>query len=127
MLLYIRGGTIFARKDIARRSSSAMKYDPFTIVLALNSDNTAEGSLYVDDGDSFDYIEKLAFARIQFFATYSEELRVLKFKFDVSGNTALLQENLLQANKAVLITGSGFTELPIELNLKQSQYHEFKL
>lgn len=127
MLLYIRGGTIFARKDIARRSSSAMKYDPFTIVIALNSDNTAQGSLYVDDGDSFDHIEKFAFARIQFFATYDDESSVLKFKLDVAGNTALLQDNILQANKAVLISRSGLTEIPIELNFKQNQYHEFKL
>ena len=32
-----------------------MKWDPYTLVVILNEDGKAEGELYVDDGESFDY------------------------------------------------------------------------
>ena len=52
--VYIRGGSIFARKDRLHRSSLAMKSDPFTLIVALEN-GLAKGSLYVDDGHSFEY------------------------------------------------------------------------
>lgn len=53
--LLMQGGHIIPRKDRPRRSSGLMKYDPYTLVLALSKAGTAEGTLYVDDGESFDY------------------------------------------------------------------------
>jgi len=32
-----------------------MKFDPYTLVVALSKKGTAKGELYVDDGESFDY------------------------------------------------------------------------
>jgi alpha 1,3-glucosidase len=32
-----------------------MFWDPFTLIIAVDSNETAEGELYVDDGESFDY------------------------------------------------------------------------
>ncbi|KAI9697516.1 MAG: hypothetical protein M1820_007782 [Bogoriella megaspora] len=53
--LFMRGGHIFTRRDRPRRSSGLMKYDPFTLVLVLGSSGSANGTLYLDDGESFDY------------------------------------------------------------------------
>eukprot|EP01095_Lingulamoeba_sp_RSL-Kostka_P001495 TRINITY_DN12075_c0_g1_i1.p1 TRINITY_DN12075_c0_g1~~TRINITY_DN12075_c0_g1_i1.p1 ORF type:complete len:916 (+),score=328.64 TRINITY_DN12075_c0_g1_i1:28-2775(+) len=53
--VFLRGGSILPRKDRPRRSSTQMASDPFTIVIALDNDFSAEGSLYIDDGFSFDY------------------------------------------------------------------------
>lgn len=54
--LLLRGGHIFPRRDQPRRSSALMKYDDYTVVVSMpKSGGHAEGSLYVDDGDSFDY------------------------------------------------------------------------
>ncbi|XP_057970208.1 probable glucan 1,3-alpha-glucosidase [Malania oleifera] len=50
-----RGGTIIARKDRFRRSSTQMLDDPYTLVIALNGSQVAEGELYVDDGKSFEF------------------------------------------------------------------------
>lgn len=50
-----RGGSIIPRRMRARRSSSLMNRDPFTIVVALDSKLQASGHLYDDDGRSFDY------------------------------------------------------------------------
>lgn len=53
--LFARGGHIIPRKDRPRRSSHLMRYDPFTLVVILGRSGNAVGSLYVDDGESFDY------------------------------------------------------------------------
>lgn len=53
--LFMRGGHIFPRRDRPRRSSGLMKYDPFTLVIAIGKSGDAEGTLYLDDGESFDF------------------------------------------------------------------------
>ncbi|VFR00990.1 unnamed protein product [Cuscuta campestris] len=51
-----RAGSIIPRKDRFRRSSTQMENDPYTLVIALNSSQGAEGELYIDDGRSFDFL-----------------------------------------------------------------------
>jgi mannosyl-oligosaccharide alpha-1,3-glucosidase len=63
--LFMRAGHIFPRRDRPRRSSGLMRYDPFTLVVVLGSSGTAEGTLYLDDGESFDY-EQGAFIHRKF-------------------------------------------------------------
>ncbi|XP_041985617.1 neutral alpha-glucosidase AB [Aricia agestis] len=53
--VYQRGGTIVPRKERVRRSSQLMVNDPYTLIVALDANNTATGSLYIDDGETFDY------------------------------------------------------------------------
>ncbi|BFZ59983.1 glucosidase II [Saitoella coloradoensis] len=53
--MLIQGGNIFVRRDRSRRSSPAMKYDPFTLIVALDKDGNAKGRFYLDDGETFDY------------------------------------------------------------------------
>ncbi|KAJ1391509.1 Glycosyl hydrolase, all-beta [Sesbania bispinosa] len=52
-----RAGTILPRKDRFRRSSTQMTNDPYTLVIALNSSQAAEGELYIDDGSSFSFLQ----------------------------------------------------------------------
>ncbi|OQD72786.1 hypothetical protein PENDEC_c019G03067 [Penicillium decumbens] len=53
--LLMQGGHVVPRRDRPRRSSALMKWDPYTLVVALDRHGQAEGSLYVDDGETFDY------------------------------------------------------------------------
>lgn len=53
--LFIRGGKIVPRRDRKRRSAELMLKDPFTLVIAVDSDGNASGELYVDDGVSYAY------------------------------------------------------------------------
>lgn len=53
--LLMQGGHIIPRKDRPRRSSGLMKWDPYTLVIALSKAGTATGEIYVDDGETFDY------------------------------------------------------------------------
>ncbi|OAA65904.1 alpha glucosidase alpha [Niveomyces insectorum RCEF 264] len=54
--LLLRGGHIFPRRDRPRRSSALMRFDDYTLVVSVpKTGGHAEGSLYADDGDSFDF------------------------------------------------------------------------
>ncbi|RMZ83955.1 hypothetical protein DV737_g1312, partial [Chaetothyriales sp. CBS 132003] len=53
--LLMQGGHIIPRKDRPRKSSGLMKWDPYTLVVVVGKDGKATGSLYVDDGETFDY------------------------------------------------------------------------
>eukprot|EP00177_Eucheuma_denticulatum_P008851 GFKZ01016066.1.p1 GENE.GFKZ01016066.1~~GFKZ01016066.1.p1 ORF type:complete len:982 (+),score=166.39 GFKZ01016066.1:103-3048(+) len=55
MFVFQRGGTIVPKQERRRRSTEAMARDPFTLVVALSTDRTAAGELYLDDGKSYDY------------------------------------------------------------------------
>lgn len=48
-----------------RRSSSLTLQDPFTLVVALSVNGTARGSLYLDDGESYEY-RKGAYVAVNF-------------------------------------------------------------
>lgn len=53
--LLMQGGHIIPRKDRPRRSSALMRWDPYTLVVVLDKAGNAEGELYVDDGETYDY------------------------------------------------------------------------
>jgi alpha 1,3-glucosidase len=72
--LFMQGGNIIPRRDRPRRSSGLMKYDPFTLVVAIGKSGDAEGTLYLDDGESFDFQEG-AFIHRRF--SFNAETRAL--------------------------------------------------
>ena len=53
--VFQRGGSIVAKKERARRSTTQMASDPYTLHVALDAGLRADGRLYVDDGQSLEY------------------------------------------------------------------------
>lgn len=53
--VYQRGGTIIPKKETVRKSSAYMVDDPISLVVAADAANAAEGTLFIDDEQSFDY------------------------------------------------------------------------
>lgn len=53
---FIEGGHIISTKSKFRRSAKLMEYDPITLVVAASENSEAKGKLYVDDGETFDYL-----------------------------------------------------------------------
>lgn len=53
--VYQRGGTIVPRKMRIRRSAILMENDPVTLVVAVDENKHAKGTLYIDDEKSFAY------------------------------------------------------------------------
>lgn len=79
--LLMRSGHIFVRRDRPRRSSGLMKWDPYTLVVVLEQgaeqaaseqSALATGTLYSDDGESYDY-EAGAFIHRRFELSKNEE------------------------------------------------------
>lgn len=50
--MYLEGGHIIFLKELYRRSSSLMKNDPYTVIIAPDENGNAFGTLYIDDGNS---------------------------------------------------------------------------
>eukprot|EP00667_Euglena_gracilis_P003978 EG_transcript_3994 len=63
--VFQRPGTIVPMRQRARRSTTAMRNDPFTLQIALDAKGEAAGALFLDDTHSFKY-EKGAFIHRQF-------------------------------------------------------------
>lgn len=53
--VYQRGGSILPRKLRLRRSSEAMKKDPYTLYIGLANNKQATGSIYMDDEETLYY------------------------------------------------------------------------
>ena len=75
--LLMQGGHIIPRKERPRRSSGLMKWDPYTLVVVLDNAGNARGTLYIDDGESFDHKEG-AFIHREF--SYSSATKTLSSK-----------------------------------------------
>lgn len=56
--VFQRGGTIIPKKERIRRSSALTHNDPYTLIVAVDRNGSASGTLYIDDGQSFDYRKK---------------------------------------------------------------------
>ena len=64
--IYQKGGSIIPKKERIRRSSALMANDPVTLIVALNKQNEARGTLYMDDGATFNYRTKSEFSLVEF-------------------------------------------------------------
>uniref|UniRef100_A0A914CV67 Glucosidase II subunit alpha n=1 Tax=Acrobeloides nanus TaxID=290746 RepID=A0A914CV67_9BILA len=53
--VYQRGGTIIPVRERPRRASKLMRNDPITLYIATNYKDFANGTLYMDDGETFEY------------------------------------------------------------------------
>ena len=64
--LLMQGGHIIPRRDRPRRSSGLMTYDPFTLLVVLDRVGHAQGTVYLDDGQTFDYHDANSYIHRQF-------------------------------------------------------------
>lgn len=53
--VYQRGGTIVPRKETIRKASVYMQDDPVSLFIAVDKDNQATGTLYIDDEQTYEY------------------------------------------------------------------------
>jgi hypothetical protein len=58
LVVYQRGGSIVPRKLRIRRSSTQMAGDPITLAIALDTKGRAEGDIYIDDGKTYEKLER---------------------------------------------------------------------
>lgn len=110
--IFLKGGSILSQKNRYRRSSKLMKYDPYTLIVALDDQRKASGFLYIDDGESFNY-EK-------------DEYLNIKFNYDVNkltgfvehGETNQFSESIkdVEIEKIIILGDDNYTK---SINIKQ--------
>ncbi|XP_055303269.1 neutral alpha-glucosidase AB-like, partial [Sitodiplosis mosellana] len=65
--VYQRGGAVIPKKGLVRRASTLMKNDPYTLIVCLDRFKEANGTLYEDDEESYDYRNgKYVYSQIEF-------------------------------------------------------------
>jgi len=61
--VFQRAGSIISKRERIRRSSALMVNDPYTLVIALDGQGHASGTLYIDDGYSNAYLSGVSLVR----------------------------------------------------------------
>ncbi len=82
--VFIKGGSIIPMRFRFRRSTKLMRFEPLTLIVALNNEDSASGMVYFDDEESFDYedsnkyyLKKLMFQRDELFiANMHDEFKI---------------------------------------------------
>jgi alpha 1,3-glucosidase len=82
--VFIKGGSILPMRFRMRRSTKLMRFEPLTLIVALNSEESASGMIYFDDEESFDYedtskyyLKKLMFQKDELFiANLHDEFKI---------------------------------------------------
>ncbi|KAI7804772.1 putative neutral alpha-glucosidase C-like, partial [Triplophysa rosa] len=64
--VFQRGGTVVPRRAGCGSSTADLQQHPFTLTVALDSKGNADGFLYLDDGHSFSYRDKMQFCLRRF-------------------------------------------------------------
>lgn len=75
-LLFLKGGSIIPTGPVVQNTGEMNAFNELTLIIALDDHGNAEGSLYEDDGDGFDY-QKEKYLLTSYKATLQgDELRV---------------------------------------------------
>jgi alpha 1,3-glucosidase len=55
--VFVKGGSIVPIKTRIRKSIGLMGRDPLNLIVSVDGDDRAEGELYVDDGETFEFVK----------------------------------------------------------------------
>lgn len=105
--LLMRGGHVIPRRDRPRRSSGLMKHDPLTLVIALDAAGNAQGELYLDDGETFDYEQGASIHRRFIFDTPTNALTSVDINAATGSKTAAYLKQMAKVRvEKVIIVGA---------------------
>lgn len=100
--VYIKGGHVIATKERHRRSSALQRFDPYTLTIVPDKEGQAHGELYLDDGNSFNYL-KSEYALIKFKYQDSKFTSVV----ETSASELFVKEYLDQVIEKIVIVGDS--------------------
>jgi len=104
--VFYRGGIIVPRKERVRRSSYLGRFDPYTFLVFLNHEQTASGSLYIDD------LHSLLYKTEKQFEYYS--IRFQNFQLAVNKNSDN-SKPLVQGSKLERVVICGLRTKPTKI------------
>lgn len=119
--VFQKSGTIVPRKMRIRRSTVAMKNDPYTLVVVTDNSGKATGTLYIDDETSFEYRHgKYLYLRLNFNGTKLTSTLIDKL---ASYETESWLERVDIANPPQGITSARLTSRSMEKATLETKYN----
>ena len=116
--VFQRGGSVIPRKLRLRRSAMMMKTDPYTLFVALDDKYRAQGTLHMDDEESFGYKNRFEFADATFTADFNSRGRLENSV--VVGSGWRSYENLDDDRMIERIVVMGLPKPPSKLVVKET-------
>ncbi|XP_031625087.1 neutral alpha-glucosidase AB-like isoform X1 [Contarinia nasturtii] len=118
--VFQRGGTIVPKKEHVRQASTLMKNDPYTLIVCLDRYQEANGTLYADDEQSFEYRNgKYIYVQIEFKKNVLSSKRIdpsAKFDTQVSIERVVITGLDKAPQSATLSTSSNNVALEVIKN-----------
>ncbi|KAI0218344.1 glucosidase II [Massospora cicadina] len=110
--VFLRGGSILPIRNRIRRSSTLMRDDPIALLVALDSKGQASGHLYLDDGDTYAYLQgDFAYRHLVFDGAHLTNSALSPTEFDNSLASVRVEEivivGLPKAPSKVVCTKCG--------------------
>jgi alpha 1,3-glucosidase len=115
--VFQRGGSIIARKLRLRRSTHMMFKDPYTLYIALDSSMKANGSIYMDDEETFDHEKKAEYAIATFTADFSGKTAQIKHVVELGDGWAGHVDALTDAYIIERVIVMGVQEAPNSVDI----------
>jgi len=103
--VFQRGGSIIPRKLRLRRSSHTMYRDPYTLYVALDTNGSASGDLYMDDENTFNYMNKNEFASAKFTVEIGGEYGYIRNSATVGEGWKGISEERKKMIERIIIMG----------------------
>lgn len=125
---FIKGGSIIPMKWRVRRSSLLMKNDPYTLIIALNSEQYASGMIYKDDEESNDYLEDNKYSLNNFVFDKNElSIKNLNDKYIIPSKIERILILGLKSNvEAIYYISQSNNKIKLEYELKKNSVLEIK-
>lgn len=101
--LYLRAGAIVPMGPIIQYTSQKVDRERLTLLVALNADGTATGTLYEDEGDGFAF-ERGGFLRTTYTATKTQNL----VKFAIAKEEGRMPRKARELEVLLYVNGSVF-------------------
>lgn len=100
--IFVAGGSILPLKMRQRRSSVPMQWDPFTLLIILDIEGEAKGTVYIDDGKSYDFEQGASLYRM---LSFTEQTLSCRPADSIVYGLKHLPEAINTKIEAIIITG----------------------
>ncbi|OHS97985.1 Neutral alpha-glucosidase AB [Tritrichomonas foetus] len=107
---YIRSGKILFLKPTLRKSSEAMFHDPFKIIVCLDDQQQSKGTIYIDDGHTFNY--KKGEFLYKLFHFQENVLSSENLQNDINFSSKFFQSYSVKINEIIIV---GLQRIPKEI------------
>jgi alpha 1,3-glucosidase len=116
--VFQRGGSVIPRKLRLRRSTLLMKSDPYTLYVALDRSSKAQGSLYMDDEETFSYRTQGKYAMARFNVDLGGKVATMSNSVELGSGWSGLVTDLHSTRMIERVVVAGLRKKPSAVTLE---------